>query len=98
MREGETLAFIEVKTRTGTEYGTPSQAVDKAKRERYKRAAAFYLKSKSISQESVFVRFDVVEVFALGVPKSVTIGTGEEPPKKEKRGQITVRHVAGAFI
>lgn len=58
--DGTTLAFIEVKSRRGTRYGTPGEAVDWNKQKRMIKTAMSYL-----SQNKTFygqLRFDVVEV------------------------------------
>ena len=98
LRQGETLVFAEVKTRTRTDYGTPSQAVDKLKRERYKRGAAYFLKRKGIALDSVSIRFDVVEVFLAAIPESITVGVEEQAKKPKKKGELFVRHIEGAFF
>ncbi|MBA1333838.1 MAG: Endonuclease [Firmicutes bacterium] len=58
--DGTTLAFIEVKSRRSTRYGTPGEAVDWNKQKRMIKTAMAYL-----SQNRTFysqLRFDVVEV------------------------------------
>lgn len=55
----DVLAFCEVKTRLGSGYGAPSEAVDEARRKRYINSAAYYI--KDLAKEYV-VRFDVIEV------------------------------------
>lgn len=64
-RTGETLVFVEVKTRRREEYGRPVMAVDKEKRHALNRAAAAYL--RKAKYPDLFYRFDVVEV--LGQPE-----------------------------
>ncbi len=59
-REKDTLAFIEVKTRTSTEFGPPQLAVDTAKQRQLSKVALHYLKEKRL--EEVKARFDVVSV------------------------------------
>ncbi len=98
LRQGETLVFAEVKTRTRTDYGTPSQAVDSLKRERYKRGALYFLKRKGIAEDSVSIRFDVVEVFLGNPPESITVGVEEQGKKLKKKGDLFVRHIEGAFF
>ncbi len=62
--DGEVLAFIEVKTRRSTKYGTPGEAVDTEKQRRITRTAAAYMaKNSTIYQR---IRFDVVEIMVLG--------------------------------
>jgi len=59
-KEKDTLAFIEVKTRTSTELGPPQLAVDTAKQRQLSKVALHYLKEKRL--EEVKARFDVVSV------------------------------------
>jgi putative endonuclease len=54
------LAFVEIKTRTGTQFGTPQEAVDLSKQEKIFRIAQWYLKEKKIMK--IPVAFDVVAV------------------------------------
>ncbi len=61
--DGDEIAFIEVKTRTTDNYGSPSEAVGKDKRRRYKKIAACYWKQTG---EEPNARFDVAEVYADG--------------------------------
>lgn len=65
-RNGETLVFVEVKTRRGENFGRPFDAVDRGKRRSLSRAAIRYL--KKLPTRPSFFRFDVLEV----------IGTAEE--------------------
>lgn len=64
-RQGDTLVFVEVKTRSREDYGRPLLAVDKTKRHALNRAAAAYLRKARFP--NLFYRFDVVEV--LGQPE-----------------------------
>ncbi|NBI31783.1 YraN family protein [Enterorhabdus sp. P55] len=59
-RVGEVLVFVEVKTRRGVSYGFPAEAVDEAKRERYRRIALSYLAERRLGE--VPLRFDVVSI------------------------------------
>ena len=60
----ESVAFVEVKTRTDSEtalkYGSPRSAVTKAKQERLLAAAKIYLSKHNICKKP---RMDVVEVY-----------------------------------
>jgi len=58
-RLGETLVFVEVKTRKSELFGRPVSAVDRAKRHHLSRAAVRYLQRL---KKPVNFRFDVVEV------------------------------------
>ena len=59
-REGETVVFVEVKTRSGIGYGTPAEAVTYAKRTRIRGLALRWL---SLQQGPwVQIRFDVIAI------------------------------------
>lgn len=57
----EYLVFVEVKTRSSTEYGVPSEAVTKRKLEHIYRTAKYYVYTRNLQDE--FIRFDVIEVY-----------------------------------
>lgn len=58
--DGDTVVFVEVKTRTTNAYGAPELAVDRRKQERMVKAALGYLKHKKLHQMPC--RFDVVAI------------------------------------
>jgi putative endonuclease len=59
MRDGKALAFVEVRYRASTRFGTPAETVTVAKQRRLAAAAADYLRS----QPSMLpCRFDVVAI------------------------------------
>jgi putative endonuclease len=58
--DGETLVFVEVKSRMDTHAGDPLRAVDPGKRRRIERAARFLLRRWRIPPSRV--RFDLVAV------------------------------------
>ena len=58
--EGETLVFVEVKTRTGSDFGTPQAAVDFKKQSKITRVALSYL--GNLKSDPGLCRFDVVAV------------------------------------
>jgi putative endonuclease len=60
LREGEVLVFCEVKTRTGTAYGHPLEAVDQVKTQRLVRLAHRWIEANGVVP--VDIRFDVVAV------------------------------------
>jgi len=60
MQAGELLVFVEVKLRSGTRYGAPSEAVNALKRSRIARVATQYMAANGGMERSA--RFDVVEV------------------------------------
>ena len=59
-KDGEYTVFIEVKTRTGEMFGTPAEAVDFRKRQKYALIAKAYLAAKGLFDTAV--RFDVIEI------------------------------------
>ncbi len=61
-REGSTLVFCEVKTRSGTGYGSPAEAVGRVKAGRIRRLAVAWL--AQAGQGWPEIRFDVVGVVA----------------------------------
>jgi putative endonuclease len=69
--EGDTIAFIEVKCRTGTGYGNPSEAVSYYKQNRIVKSALFFMTKHKIFD--YMCRFDVVEVLTDGTKECTTI-------------------------
>jgi putative endonuclease len=59
-REKDTLAFIEVKTRTSTTFGPPQLAVNLTKQMQLSKVALYFLKEKRL--QDVKARFDVVAI------------------------------------
>jgi len=59
-KDGNTVVFIEVKTRNTPSYGTPSSAVDSKKQQRMGKVAVTYLIKKRLTHHPV--RFDVVSI------------------------------------
>ncbi len=59
-KRGNTVAFVEVKTRTSSDYGIPSEAVIYKKQQRLISAARCY----ALKCDGCDLRFDIIEVFA----------------------------------
>ena len=59
-REGDTLVFVEVKTRSGRLFGGPLAAVTLKKQQRIRRMAKTYLVEKGL--QDIPARFDVVGI------------------------------------
>ena len=59
-RDGDTLVFVEVKTRTGEDFGRPIEAIDRDKRKRISRGGLAWL--RLLNDPDILFRFDVVEV------------------------------------
>lgn len=60
--DGSVLVFVEVKTRTSSEFGRPCEAVERHKRRKITRIADNYLARYQLWERPC--RFDVVEVYA----------------------------------
>lgn len=59
-REGDTLVFVEVKTRSNLRYGVPQLAVTPFKQQQISKAALTWLAKKNL--EDAASRFDVVAI------------------------------------
>src|SRR5262249_19617233 len=71
-----TFVVCEVKTRTGTRYGTPLEAVGRAKRSRLRKLAARWLTAHG-------VRFDQIRIDVVGL---LYDGTGGVPHPRPRGG------------
>jgi putative endonuclease len=66
-RDGDTLVFTEVKTRSSDYFGAPAEAVNDAKQRLISRGALAWL--RMLDHPDILFRFDIIEVaFADGVP------------------------------
>ena len=63
-KQGDTYCFIEVKTRESDVYGLPAEAVDRAKKERYRKIAQYFC---TIQRKEVPCRFDVAAIYHGGL-------------------------------
>jgi putative endonuclease len=70
-QEGDTLVFVEVKTKRKDEYGAPEEAVDHRKRQKLSYLAHRYIAEKGLSHQPA--RFDVVAVDLSGFTPRVRI-------------------------
>ena len=61
---GETLAFIEVKTRRTRRFGRPAAAVDYRKQQKIIQSARWFLRQRHL--DGCLCRFDVIEVCVAG--------------------------------
>src|SRR5438477_6758306 len=59
-RQGDTLVFVEVKTRSRSDFGRPLDSVDREKQKRIARGALAWL--RLLDHPDILFRFDVVEV------------------------------------
>lgn len=62
-RDGDCLAFVEVKTRSSEEWTRPAAAVNAQRRRRLSQAALDYL--RLLKNPPVKIRFDIVEVLLM---------------------------------
>lgn len=62
--DNKELVFIEVKTRTGINYGEASEAITKYKKRHLLNSIKYYLYKRNLEDE--FVRIDVAEVYVEG--------------------------------
>jgi putative endonuclease len=62
--EGETLVFVEVKTRRSRDAGAPEEAVDERKQTRMRRAAEIF--AMRYRADETEMRFDIVAIDASG--------------------------------
>src|SRR5213595_2441411 len=63
-RDNDTLVFVEVKTRSGTNFGRPFEAINMAKRKLISRGALAWL--QLLDNPDILFRFDVVEIVFAG--------------------------------
>lgn len=68
-KDRNAIVFVEVKTRRDASKGFPSEAVTKAKRERYERIALAYLSEHDAID--IPVRFDVVSIVVIGKDRAM---------------------------
>lgn len=61
---GQTVAFIEVKTRRTTRFGRPAAAVDYRKQQKIIQSARWFLRQRHL--DGCLCRFDVIEVCVAG--------------------------------
>lgn len=72
-RDGSSLVFVEVKTRSHCECGQPSEAVGKDKRKRYQGIAACYV--QNFDSSDLMLRFDVVSILVTAHDRARVIHT-----------------------
>jgi putative endonuclease len=58
--EKQTIVFVEVKTRSNSKYGRPTEAIDLKKQKNMTQSALYYLKQNGLLENSC--RFDVVGI------------------------------------
>ncbi|MGI6046322.1 MAG: YraN family protein [Eggerthellaceae bacterium] len=68
-KDGTSLVFVEVKTRSNIDYGLPSEAVDDKKRSKYERIAMHFL--KNFDEVDIPVRFDVISLVVVAKDRAL---------------------------
>lgn len=68
-RDGETVVFVEVKSRTTADFGSPERAIGEEKRRHIVRAARAYATRAGIAWSQV--RFDVISIVFTNPPSLV---------------------------
>jgi putative endonuclease len=63
--DGDTIVFVEVRTKRSVEYGLPEESIDKKKRQKLTRLAQVYIKHKHLYARKA--RFDVISIVAHGL-------------------------------
>ncbi len=61
VQKGDILVFAEVRSRTGTQYGEPSETVNRKKQDKIKKTAKYYLYCNRYL-ENCYCRFDVLSI------------------------------------
>ena len=74
---GDTLVFIEVKTRTSDDFGSPSESIDANKVSRIRRAASCYLTGKASAGFEEY-RFDIIAIMTKKNILKAAIGKSSE--------------------
>ncbi len=63
-QRASSVHFVEVKTRTGTDYGTPGAAVTYKKQQKLRKTALIWLQEQEQYYSDLY--FDVIEVWVVG--------------------------------
>ena len=66
-KDKKEYVFIEVKTRTSSKYGMPSEAVDFNKEKHIKKSSQVYVYLNNL--ENKYIRYDVIEVYFINKNK-----------------------------
>lgn len=72
-RSSSELVFVEVKTRTSTQYGWPEESVDARKKQRWLRSARVYLETMQERSKWQRYRFDIIAILIDGVRRKAQV-------------------------
>jgi len=67
-RDGNALVFVEVKTRSNTEYGTPAEAITKAKLAKIQCLIGYFVNKYQVA---IPIRFEVVAIVEGQMPQLI---------------------------
>ena len=59
-KDGNTLVFVEVRSRSSTQYGSPLDTINRTKQQKIRKAAEHFLFTKR--KQNAYCRFDVVAI------------------------------------
>ncbi|HEY95198.1 MAG TPA: YraN family protein [Dehalococcoidia bacterium] len=80
-KQKDTLVFTEVRTKTGTEFGTPEESITRTKRERMRACALYYLQTHENPGKAWRIDVAAVEMDKNGKPSRIDFienAVGEE--------------------
>ena len=84
-REGGDWVFVEVRTRRGSEFGTPEESVTPAKQRRLLRLAQAYLQQQELEDVSWRIDIVAVEVDGAGRPARLELLPGAVSAEEDGR-------------
>ena len=61
-QDHDTVVFVEVKTRSGSLYGRPGEAVDVRKQQKMIKTSLIYIQENELDKQDIGYRFDIVEI------------------------------------
>lgn len=70
-KDGETIVFVEVKSRRSVAFGEPEDSVGLVKQKKISKVALCYLEEKGLFDRAA--RFDVVSVFSSAAEQKITL-------------------------
>jgi putative endonuclease len=70
-KQKDTLVFTEVRTKTGTDFGTPEESITRTKRERMKSCALYYLQTHENPGKTWRIDVAAVEMDKNGKPSRI---------------------------
>jgi len=90
---GKTLVFIEVKTRTSDDFGSPSESIDTGKILRIRKTASWYLAKRDETGFQDY-RFDIIAIMV----KKNKIRTASRKISRDGAGTGNISEIAAELI